>query len=244
MRPLALIGALALLAACAPTKDEQAAPPPDEHGHGHHGHGHEGELNQHGYKGHTFDDPSEWLEHFESEERLAWQRPDELVAKLEPAADATIADLGAGTGYFALRFARAAPQGKVYAVDIESAMVEFLGERARDEELANLEAMQGQADDPQLPEAVDLVFMCNVFHHLADPRAYFEAVAGSLRPGARVAIVDFRKDNSEDAPGPPARMRKTPEEIIGPMESAGYRLVERDEELLEYQYLLIFELSG
>lgn len=211
-----------------------------DHGSGHHGHGQGDELNEHGYKGHRFDNPEQWVERFESPEREAWQRPDALVESLALASDATIADLGAGTGYFALRFATAAPEGRVYAVDIEAAMVEWLGQRAREAGRDNLVAIHGEASDPKLPEPVDLVFMCNVFHHLADPRAYFEHVAASLRPGARVVIVDFRKQLPEDAPGPPEAMRMRVEDINAAMGAAGYTLAREDLELLEYQYILEF----
>jgi ubiquinone/menaquinone biosynthesis C-methylase UbiE len=210
-----------------------------DHG-GHHGHGHEGDLNEHGYKGHTFDDPQQWLERFESPERMQWQRPDAVIASLEIAPDAKIADLGAGTGYFAIRFSAAAPEGRVFAVDIEPKMVEWLAQRAADEGHQNLEAVLGEANDPKLPEPVDLAFMCDVFHHLAQPQAYFEAVAASLRPGARVVIVDFKKELPADAPGPPEAMRMTPEQITAHMQAAGFRLARQDLELLEFQYLLEF----
>jgi SAM-dependent methyltransferase len=208
------------------------------HGEGHHG-GH-GAVNEHGYKGHRFDDPEQWTAQFESAERSAWQKPDELVASLGLAPDSTIADLGAGTGYFAVRFAAAAPRGAVYAVDIEPNMVAWLAQRAEQTGLANLQAIQAEPDDPKLPAAVELVFMCNVFHHLAAPKAYFEAVAGKLAPGGRVVIVDFKFDNPDDAPGPPAAMRMRAEQIIEIMASAGYALVRRDDELLAYQVVLEF----
>ena len=200
-------------------------------------------MNEHGYKGHRFDNPEQWTQQFESPERGAWQKPDEVVASLALAPDAAIADLGAGTGYFAVRFAAAAPRGKVYAVDIEPNMVAWLAQRAQKEGLANLEAVQAEPDDPRLPAAVDVVFMCNVFHHLADPKAYFQAVAGKLEPGGRVVIVDFRKDNPDDAPGPPPQMRMEAKQIVEIMQAAGYRLSREDHELLQFQYLLEFELA-
>jgi ubiquinone/menaquinone biosynthesis C-methylase UbiE len=237
--------ALTLLASfgCAKPNREEAQPvhphKHDEHAHsGHHGHGQGHEVNEHGYRGHRFEDPAAWTEKFESAERTAWQQPDAVIASLALSPDAKIADLGAGTGYFAVRFAAVASAGKVYAVDIEPGMVAWLGTRAKNEGLGNLVAVQGAANDPQLPEGVDLVFMCNVFHHLADPRAYFEAVAASLRPGGRVVIVDFRKDNPADAPGPPAEMRMRPEQITAHMQAAGYTLARENLELLEFQYVL------
>jgi SAM-dependent methyltransferase len=229
---------------CAKPASEQPAMPEHHHGHhGHpdHGHGHDGhghDVNEHGYLGHRFEDPAAWTEKFESAERTAWQQPDAIIASLNLSTDLKVADLGAGTGYFAVRFAAVA--GKVYAVDIEPSMVEWLARRAESEGHANMVAVQGSADDPRLPEAVDLVFMCNVFHHLADPRAYFEAVATNLRPGGRVVIVDFRKDNPDDAPGPPVAMRMRPQEITDHMQAAGYSLVREDLELLEFQYVLVY----
>jgi ubiquinone/menaquinone biosynthesis C-methylase UbiE len=246
--PLRHAIALALVfgVGCAKPDREQAMPEDthqhahhDQHaGHGHHDHGQGHGVNEHGYRGHRFDDPEAWTKEFESAERTAWQQPDAVVTSLAIPPDAKIADLGAGTGYFAVRFAAVATAGKVYAVDIEPNMVAWLGTRASNEGLGNLVAVQGTANDPQLPEAVDLVFMCNVFHHLADPRAYFESVAGNLRPDGRVVIVDFRKDNPEDAPGPPAAMRMQPQDITAHMQAAGYVLAREDLELLEFQYLL------
>lgn len=241
-----LLSITVLLAACKPAPSE---PAPPEHGHGHgHGHAHgrdaggHGEVNEHGYRGHhRFDDPAKWAAEFDSPERAGWQKPDEVVASLAVAEDAIVADLGAGTGYFAIRLAKAASKGKVYAVDIEPTMVAWLAERATEEQLANLVAVQGGADDPALPEPVDLVFMCNVFHHIADPQAYFTRVAAQLRPGARVVIVDFKPDNPDDAPGPPAAMRTSIQQVSAAMVEAGFRLTSTNTELLAWQYVLVFE---
>ncbi|HLT40157.1 MAG TPA: methyltransferase domain-containing protein, partial [Enhygromyxa sp.] len=231
--------------ACAKPREEPVTHQPEHghHHHGHHDHGHGHGVNEHGYKGHRFDDPEQWMQQFESPERTAWQKPDEVVASLALAPDATIADLGAGTGYFTIRFAAAVPSGKVYAVDIEPSMVAWLSERAQKQGLANVEAIRAEPDDPRLPGPVDVVFMCNVFHHLADPQAYFEAVAGKLEAEGRVVIVDFRKDNPDDAPGPPAHMRMTAEQVVEIMRAAGYQLRRHDRELLQYQYLLEFTLQ-
>ena len=209
-------------------------------GHGHHAHGEGHGDNGHGYKGHRFENPADWTEHFESAERTAWQKPDEVVAALGLRPDAIIADVGAGTGYFAVRLAAAAPKGKVFAVDIEPGMVEWLGKRAKEQGLSNMIAVQGKSDSPALPEAVDVVFMCNVIHHIEDPTAYFAGVAGSLRPGGKVVIVDFRKDNPDDAPGPPAAMRMSVEQISGIMSAAGYHLAAENQDLLQYQVMLTY----
>lgn len=245
MRKLLVMTTISLLA-CKPDAKSDT-PTHEHHGHGEHGHRHAheddpGEVGEHGYRGHhRFDDPAAWAAEFDSPERAAWQKPDAVLDSLALAPETIVADLGAGTGYFALRFASRVSSGKVYAVDIEPSMVAWLGERARERGLANLVAVQGEAHDPALPEAVDLAFMCNVFHHLADPQRYFAGVATKLRPGGRVVIVDFEPDNPDDAPGPPKAMRMSADQVRAPMEAAGYRLVHADHELLPWQYVLVFE---
>lgn len=237
-RSLALL-ALSSTLACTHGRADEAKSDEPTHHHGHHGD--PGNVNEHGYRGHhRFDDPAAWAAEFESPEREAWQQPDRVVASLGLAPDDRVADIGAGTGYFAVRFAAAVPQGKVYAVDIEPSMVEWLAKRGAEQGLSNFEAIAGGSDDPNLPEAVDVVFMCNVFHHLADAKAYFGTVARKLEPDGRVVIVDFRADNPDHAPGPPKAMRMAADEVITIMQSAGYELVRRDEELLEWQYVLEF----
>ncbi len=238
---LSILAALVLLAACKPAVKPHHAPDHSSHAHAHDAGAH-GEVNEHGYRGHhRFDDPAAWAAEFDSAERAAWQKPDAVVASLALAEDAIVADLGAGTGYFAVRLAKAASKGKVFAVDIEPSMVAWLAQRASEEQLANLIAVQGGADDPALTESVDLAFMCNVFHHLADPGAYFTRVGERLRPGGRVAIVDFRPDNPDDAPGPPKPMRTSIAQVSAAMASAGFRLTQTDIELLPWQYVLVFE---
>lgn len=89
---------------------------------------------------HAFSDAERWARIFEDPARDAWQKPDEVVQALRLAPDAVVADIGAGTGYFAARLARAVPNGRVFAVDIEPDMVRYLTERARREKLYALAA--------------------------------------------------------------------------------------------------------
>lgn len=221
------------LAACA---HERAAcvDAPTPHGH----HGHHGAPTGDAAASHhgRFDDAARWAQELENPERDAWQRPDHVVASLSLAADARVADIGAGTGYFAVRLARAAPQGRVWAVDIEPSMVTWIRERARREQLGNLFPALATADDPMLPEAVDLALVVDTWHHIEGRRAYFQRLRASLRPGGRVVVVDFRRDSPV---GPPPEMRVPPEEVRGDMEAAGYTF-ERAVEGLARQYVLVF----
>ena len=244
---LAFVVALSLGACAKPSADtvEPAAPSADapEHGHGKHGHGEHGhgpnaKHDGSGHGHHRFENAEEWAKHFDSPERDAWQKPDDVVAFLELAPTNTVAVLGAGTGYFAVRFAAAVPEGKVLANDIEPDMVRYLGERAQKEGISNLVAVQGSAGEPGLPESADVAFMCNVYHHIENRAAYFAKVKEQVRDGGRLVIVDFRKDAAEDVPGPPPAMRVASDVLISELEGAGWKHVRTDTDTLPHQYIV------
>ena len=186
---------------------------------------------------HHFDDAARWAKTFDDPARDAWQKPDEVVAALGLSDNANIADLGAGTGYFSMRLARRVPLGKVFAVDIEADMVRYLSERAGKEGLANVTAVQGASEDAHLPEPVDLVLVVDTYHHIAERVAYFSRLGASLRPGGKLAIVDFTR---ESPMGPPPEHRIPPEEVTRELGSAGF-VPAGSHGFLPNQYFLIFQ---
>jgi len=192
----------------------------------------------HHHRHHRFEDAEQWAKMFDDPARDQWQRPEAVIDALALAPDATVADLGAGTGYFSVRFARRVPQGRVIASDIEPDMVRYLTQRATKEGLSNMVAVEGSPDDPRLPEAVDVAFMCNVYHHIEDREAFFGHVLERLRPGGRVVIVDFKKDAPDDVPGPPPEMRVAQEELVAQLAPMGLVVVGADRQLLPYQYVV------
>lgn len=121
------------------------------------------------------------------------QQPARVLAALDLAPGAQVADLGAGGGYFTFRFADAVgPTGRVYAIDVDPDMLAYLREQAQARGLTNVEVIAAAPDDPRLPpDGVDLLFTCNTYHHLQDRTAYFARLRPALRPGGRVAIVDY-----------------------------------------------------
>ena len=185
---------------------------------------------------HSFRDAERWAHVFDDPKRDAWQKPHEVIEALALAPDAVVADIGAGTGYFAVRLANMLPKGRVYAVDVEPDMVKYLGERAKRERRANLVPVQGEAGDPRLPQKVDVALLVDVYHHIDDRRAYFGKLRGMLKPGGRVAIVDFKLDSPQ---GPPRAARIAPEAVVAEMKEAGYALA-RTHAFLSYQYYLVF----
>lgn len=168
---------------------------------------------------HRFDNAETWAKVFDDPARDAWQHPDDVVAALGLTASMTVADVGAGTGYFTVRLARAVPSGQVIATDIEPDMVRYLTERATREGLPNVRAVLSTGDDPRLaPGSVDRVLVVDVWHHISDRARYAKGLAAALRPAGQVAIVDF---TSAATHGPPRKHRLPPETIIADLKAAG-----------------------
>ena len=188
---------------------------------------------------HSFGDAEKWAKVFDDPERDAWQKPHAVIEALALKPDAVVADLGAGTGYFAMRLAHMVSKGRVYGVDLEPKMVKYLAERAKKEGLKNLSAVQGTPSDAKLPAKVDLVLLVDVYHHIDAREAYFGKLAAALKPGGRVAIIDF---NASSKVGPPVRERMTAEQVQAEMGKAGYRLAAHHD-FLPNQYFLVFERS-
>jgi predicted methyltransferase len=117
--------------------------------------------------------------------------------------------------------------------------VKYLAERAKRDGLANVTAVAGKPDDPKLPAKVDLVMMVDVYHHVADRRQYFGKIRNSLKPGGRVAIIDYKMDSTI---GPPASERITPDAVKAELRAAGYALV-KEHDFLPNQYFLIFRAA-
>jgi len=149
----------------------------------------------------------------------------------------TVADIGAGSGWFAVRAARRVTEtGKVYAVDINPEAIGFVQERATKEKLTNINTVLGTAGDPRLPpDSVDAVLLLKTYHEVAKPVELMQNLRGALRPGARVGIID-RNGNGENH-GVEKKV------VIQEVESAGYRLADEHDDLVKddrMDYFLIF----
>ena len=185
---------------------------------------------------HKFDDPARFAKSFDDPARDAWQMPSRVIESLALKPGMTVADIGAGTGYFSMRLARVPGGIAVFAVDIEPAMIDHLKKRAAAEKAGNVTTVLAGATTPNLPEPVDVVLVVDTYHHLPNRPTYFAALRQSLKPGGRVAIIDFRKEAPE---GPPVHFRFTPQQIEDEMKQAGYQL-EASHDFLPRQHFLIF----
>jgi ubiquinone/menaquinone biosynthesis C-methylase UbiE len=185
---------------------------------------------------HRFDDPERYAKSFDDPARDEWQMPARVIETLALAPGQVVADIGAGTGYFTVRLAKAAARPKVYAVDIEKSMVEYVRQRAAKEGLKEVVAVQGGADRANLPEPVDVVLMVDTYHHIPNRPAYFRELRKSVKPSGRLAIIDFRKGAPS---GPPEHFRFTPDQITGEMNQAGFRL-QAQHDFLPRQLFLVY----
>ncbi len=189
---------------------------------------------------HSFSGAEQWAHVFDDPKRDAWQKPHEVIQALNLEPDAVIADVGSGTGYFAVRLANMVPKGRVYGVDLEPDMVKYLADRAKREKRHNVVAVAGASDDPRLPEKADFVLLVNVYHHIDDRERYFRNLRASLKPGGRIAVIDFRMESPD---GPPRPARVAPQRVIEELDRAGYQVTEKHD-FLPNQYFLMFQPRG
>lgn len=188
---------------------------------------------------HSFADAEKWAGVFDDPARDAWQKPHEVIQALKLPPGAVVADIGAGTGYFAVRLAHMLGKGRVYAVDSEPGMVKHVAERAKKAKLRNLDAVLARADDPRLPSPADLVLLVDVYHHIEGREAYFRRLQELLKPGGRIAIIDF---NEASPVGPPKSARIYAPQVKAEMARAGYTLSE-EHGFLPNQFFLVFSVA-
>ncbi len=175
---------------------------------------------------HRLDDPA----------RDEWQKPDDVIGLLDCQPGMTVADLGAGTGYFIGPLSNAVgPEGRVIALDISPSTVDWLNERIEREDLRNVEPLVVRPDDPGLERrAMDRVLIVNTWHHVEDRVEYAKKLLASLRRRGMVLIVDFTLDSPH---GPPAKHRLTNDTVVEELEAAGFE-AETLAESLPYQYAI------
>lgn len=205
-------------------------------------------LAQHGDGGHGQNrhrnpaDITQYLEHLDSPERDRDQKPAQVVEALGLKPGMAVADLGSGSGYFTRRFVEAVTDtGKVYAVDVEPEMLAYVQESIVHMHIPyTAEFILARPDSPKLPfESVDLIFVCNVYHHLENRPTYFADTRSALKPGGRIAIVDFYHDERSGDVGFSKDHLVPRETTIEEMAKAGYRLI-NEHTFLPKQYFLEF----
>ena len=175
--------------------------------------------------------------------RGAEERPERALDAIGIKAGQVVADVGAGSGYYTVRLARrVAPGGRVYATDIQPEMIALLRERLAREKVSGVDPVLATDVDPRLPEgSLDLVLMVDVYHELSHPQAMLRKLKRSLKPGGRLVLIEFRKED----PDVPIRFehKMSVAEARLELEAEGYRL-DRVSDVLPWQHILIFGVGS
>jgi predicted methyltransferase len=175
----------------------------------------------------TVDRLTEWIRRWlfaggTRQDRL--RDPDAVVAVLDLRPGMVVGDLGPGAGHFTLRMARAVePDGVTYALDASRRTLDDLARAAEDRGITSIRTVPVPRDRIEIPEPVDLLFVSATYHHLPDPPKYFDAARAHLRPGARVAILESRREGLL-APWS-GHHASSPRRVQRDMAEAGYRLI-------------------
>jgi len=187
-------------------------------------------------------DSKAYIAFLEDPQRDAYQKPHEVIMALGLKEGEAVADIGAGSGYFAFRLARhVGDNGRVYAVDINPDMIVYMNRRIRDLQLKNLVTVLAAPDAPLLADAsVDRFFVCDTWHHIANQTQYLALMKKMLKPAGQVVMIEFQK--KELPVGPPVEMRIAREDLVRQMEAGGFRLA-KEHTFLPYQYFLVFTLK-
>ncbi len=190
-----------------------------------------------------FRDPDfeSWVERFERPGREVYDRREQILTATGVRAGMAVADVGAGTGLFTLMFAKAVgPTGKVYAVDISPAFIANIERRAREQRLDNVAGIVNSQTDARLPPAsVDLVFICDTYHHFEQPAPTMATIHRALRPGGRLIIIDFRRIAGQSSQWVMQHVRAGQDAVITEIEQAGFRF-DGSRDLLRENFFLEF----
>jgi arsenite methyltransferase len=217
MRALAFLFALVLVLLQLPTANAQTQPAPQP---------------RHGRLFPPLD-----LGLLERPDRALWQKPDQIMDAVHVADGSTVADIGAGAGWFTIRLAqRVGPKGLVYAQDLQRLMLDAIKRRVQREGLQNVTTVQAHGNDPKLPaKTLDAILMVDAYQEVDNRVVYLRNLANALKPTGRIGIVNWKPGRG--GPGPDANERVAQSVVEADAAAAGLKVL--DHEDLPYQYLLV-----
>ena len=185
-----------------------------------------------------------WVSVFERPGREVYDRRHDIVTALQLKPGMTVADIGAGTGFYTHLFAKqVGSTGKVYAVDISGNFIQNILPAAKAQGLNNVEGIVSNQQTTNLPPgSVDLAFVCDTYHHFEYPQTMLASIHQALRPSGQLIIIDFRKKHGVSSGWVMSHVRANETAVISEVESAGFRLTEKSQ-LLDENFFLIFTKS-
>jgi SAM-dependent methyltransferase len=187
--------------------------------------------------------PPQDLGLLEQPDRTLWQKPDQIMDAVHVADGSTVADIGAGAGWFTIRLAqRVGPKGKVYAQDVQRLMLDAIKRRVQREGLENVTTVQAHGNDPMLPaKTLDAILMVDAYQEVENRVDYLRNLANALKPTGLIGIVNWKPGRGGPGPDPnepgepPTRVAQSV--VEGDAAAAGLKVI--DHEDLPYQYLLV-----
>ncbi len=173
---------------------------------------------------------------FEDPARAEWQKPEKVIASLGPLEGKTVADIGAGTGYFSFPISKQA--AKVIAIDIDQRFLDYIAQKKQTQKIgANIETRLTKPDSSGLkPGEADMVLIVDTYHHIEGRIEYLKKLKKCLRSDGVLVIIDFKKKKTP--PGPPVELRVAEDQVESELKSAGFTIVSTDKDLLPYQYII------
>jgi ubiquinone/menaquinone biosynthesis C-methylase UbiE len=170
----------------------------------------------------------EWIKTLENPQRIQSQKINEVIARLALKPGQVVADIGAGSGLFSRPLAKAvAPSGKVYAVDIDKGLLDYINHAAKEQNIGNIQTVLGEFDDPKIPNRnVDMAFINDVLHHIEHREAYLKALGTYIKPGGRLALIEMNKNDPNTPHRGQPELLVSREDIEKWMSNAGFKLVQ------------------
>jgi ubiquinone/menaquinone biosynthesis C-methylase UbiE len=185
----------------------------------------------------------EWVTTLEGPQRVATMKIDEVLSKLSLKSGMVVADIGAGSGLLSRPLAKAvAPAGKVYAVDIQQDLLDYIDKRDKEDNIRNIQTVLGEFDDPKLPARdVDVALINDVLHHIQHRAAYLKALGAYMKPSGRIAIIEMNKDDPKTPHRNQPELLVARDEMLQWMSDAGFKLVAEHPDLFPgTKWFLIF----
>lgn len=188
-------------------------------------------------------DIEKYAKTFEVESREVFTQREKIVAACKLKSGMVVADVGAGTGLFTRLFAPAvAPKGKVIAVDISDKFLDHIAKTCKEAKLTNVETLKCSETSSELPaNSVDVVFICDTYHHFEYPLRTMTSIHKALKPGGRVVVIDFHRIPGKSTDWILGHVRAGQDVVIKEIEEAGFKKVHEEKDLLKENYLVVFE---
>lgn len=185
-------------------------------------------------------DAGDWEKRFERKGREVHDRQPAVLEALKIEPGSSVADVGVGSGLYTLAFANAVGTGTVFAVDVQDYFLDHVREKAKKAKIDNITFVKAEHRSANLNEGdVDIIFMCDVFHHVEYPRTYLASLYAALKPGGRLAVIDFIAEEGKSKDWVLEHVRASPAEFRAEFEAAGF-VFERAPELLDENFFHVY----